>query len=206
LKTAIFKFASALVILMSTLCVGAHASATTLDFEGQTSYATVGNTYASQGVTFDHGIIFANVCDYSLPDCFYNSVDYPPHSGTGVIGTTGTDPEPLTIYFASPVSNVSLWYSSPGNFTLSAYDAVGNLIHSVTQPADTGSMAEISLNDSGIAYVTFSNDFGGAGFDVLDDLSFTPAASPVPEPSSIALLGTGILAAAGTMRGRLRTR
>jgi hypothetical protein len=103
-----------------------------------------------------------------------------------------------------PVSNM---------FSVAVTDDLGQ----TTTLASTDNIADSS------SYASYQYFFFGSGTDTvsfiyqndpsyfdLDDIILVdppaPGASPVPEPSSLVLLGSGILGCAGVLRGRFRTK
>ena len=109
---------------------------------------------------------------------------------------------PITITFASAVSDFSVFITNnlASNFQLT--DNFGNVANSYIGYNDGRTL---SLSGSGITSVQItqlSSDY----FDfALDNVTFTPAAvASTPEPSSLWLLGTGVLGAATTLRRRLQ--
>jgi hypothetical protein len=102
----------------------------------------------------------------------------------------------------SPVSEVSLYYVAMGSIVLTAYDRQNQQIgQQVVGAANTdgiepGSDSQISASGANIAYVTLGN-IGLADESAFGDLSFTSQqASPVPEPGSLPLLLTRVVALA----------
>jgi hypothetical protein len=82
-------------------------------------------------------------------------------------------------------------------FTLTSYACNGSL-----------SCGNSPFNTSGLTSNTFSSSAVTLDFSTLTDgqlytFADVTSAAPTPEPSSLALLGTGVLAAAGVIRRRL---
>lgn len=121
----------------------------------------------------------------------------------------------LTMTFASGVSSVGLQlqadffgpYTGTINVFVGGVDVFDYTVNGVSNSNNDGSAAFIGVGDltgSNITMIVLSSvdQFGGNNF-AINDLSITQ--STVPEPGSIALLGSGLLGIAGVLRRKFRT-
>jgi hypothetical protein len=180
--------------------VGAHA--VLIDFEGLADGAAVSNQFA--GLTFANTIILKSGADGGS----LNEIDFPPHSGVNVINENGG---PITIDFASPVTDVSAFFTYAVPVTLTAFDAGLNPVATDTSDFNanfvTGGDAGSSPNEQlsvafagGILRVTMSTQAGSSQY-TADDLSYTPTVRVV-EPSTLLLFASGLLGALRSRRVR----
>lgn len=96
---------------------------TIIDFEQYGNNTTIKNQYLAQGVKF------SNALQKTAPSGDYNSIDFPPHSGAGVVIN---DPSAImTITFTAVQNEVSGWFSAGEFLTISAYDFDGAFLGSV---------------------------------------------------------------------------
>lgn len=167
-----------------------------LDFEGLSDGEAVTSQFP--GLTFSNAI--ALQAGVGL-----NEFEFPPRSGQVVISDSGG---PITITFASPVLAFSGYFTYLAPLTLSALDSNGdplatavslfssNLACLAGPPCfgDPGSSPNELLSvssASGIRSVVIAGDPLGGSF-TLDDVACTSSTSSVPEPSSVALLVSGV--------------
>lgn len=157
------------------------------------------------------GLTFSNAT-VGTAGVSFNEQELPPKSGANVIFDSGG---PMRIDFAGPIVSFAAYFTYFVPLTLQAFDASGVLLGSMVSAfasnsalfGDAGSAPNelLSLAFAGTAYVTIDGDLGGGSF-VLDDLSFEPGApdlEPIPEPSTLILIGTG---AAVLLRKRFTRR
>ncbi len=182
------------LIVICSLIIGVpKASADTITFETlpdanffSSGGQNIGSFYS--GVTFGADVTGLSVTRFGG----YGDAGFPPHSGDVVIWSA-FDPD-VTISFATNQDSVGIWYSSYDFLTLSAFDSLGGLLGSVTGNPNTdgftGISSFLSFDSSGISSVTLT---GSSSLFVLDDLTFTPGATPVPEPATIYLLASGLV-------------
>lgn len=171
-------------ILLSTflfiyLFITVPAQATLITFEGLTDNLSLSNEIP--GLTFNGATV--QTAGISL-----NEFDFPPKSGDNVtIAFTNL----LEITFADMMDTVSGYFTYADSLTFSIYDTNGGLLASSQSAgvSNLGSNELITLSSQGIALLRINSN---SNF-TLDDLSYSNASVPVPEPSTILLFAIGII-------------
>jgi hypothetical protein len=197
-----------------------NAAPITITFDGVADGTVINSTYAGLGVTFtcidgtfpgSCGVDGANV---------YAQASATNNSALNVISTldagfpvnrvdlTGV----IQADFASPASTVRIdaytllnpeFFGTPGMAFLSAFN--GTTLLGTTSTTAYGTWQTLSLSFPEITSIRFSGALPAGSSALFDNLSFdtNSEATPVPEPASILLLGTG---AASLIGRRLRRR
>jgi hypothetical protein len=193
------------IVGMTVLVLGgldaAPAGAVTIDFDAFADLETV--TTQVPGLTFTNATVLT--AGISL-----NELEFPPRSDANVVFDDGGA---LAIVFDTPQASAGGYVTYLGPLTLTAYDAVGDVLGSITSAfgsnlalsGDAGSAPNELLQlafSGGISRIVFAGDAVGGSF-TLDDLTFQPRAAAVPAPSSL-LLMVGVVLAAAAARRRAR--
>jgi len=169
-----------------------------IDFEGFADSTHLTNQIP--GLSFTHATILT-------AGITLNEFEFPPHSGHNVAFDDGG---PLSIVFSTAQQSVGGFFTYLEPLTLTAFDAAHNSLGSVHSAFSTnlalsgvpGSTPNEHLEldfAGGITSVIITADPLGSSF-TLDDLNI----SPVPEPSTLLLLGGSLAATLTWMRRRRR--
>lgn len=172
------------------LCCALAAHADVVNFDAQ----AVGAPTAFNGTVNSPLVI--GTATFTGGQLLVNEIG-PSADQTGVYATVsptfvaGSYTNPLDITFSSPVTGFSILVTNVIADTFTVADNVGD---SSSMFVDAGSEQTFTLGGTGITSVTISTTDASWDF-AIDDVTFSPAAvTATPEPSSLALLGTGLAA------------
>ncbi|HEX3745808.1 MAG TPA: RHS repeat-associated core domain-containing protein [Bryobacteraceae bacterium] len=189
-RYSLFRFVLALFVLG---LASAYADVITITFENLPDAFFFNGDGQNIG-TFYPGLTFGpNVTGLSVSRFGgYDDSGFPPHSGDVVIWDASDST--ITIDFASSIESFGIWYTSFDPLTLQAFDGSNNLLGTVegdpNTDGTTGTDTLLSFAGSGISSVTLTSS---PGLFTLDDLSYEPGVSAVPEPSAFVLLASALI-------------
>jgi len=142
------------------------------------------------------GVVFSNAIVLGAGQSL-NEFDFPPHSGLNSVADFGS---PLLISFTNPISSFAGFFTYAEQLTVTAFGTAANQVAVATSSfgnnlagfgGTPNELLEVAFA-GGISSVLISANPAGFSF-TMDDLSYTPGnGTPVPEPSSLVLLGTGL--------------
>ena len=124
----------------------------------------------------------------------------------GPVGSDGT----LSQTFSDTAGQhytFSFWFASVGDnpSDFSAYWDGGTALLSLTNPNTGANWSEYSYSVTGTGSDTISfNERDDPGYMALDNVSVSPSGGTTPEPSSLLLLGSGLLTVGGVIRKKLQ--
>jgi len=189
------------LILTTLLVVSAlttPAFAGTIDFENMpdqyyymSEHQNFGNYWA--GVNFGPAATILDSAKYG-----YNNTGYPAHSGTAVLFSYQLPN--IDVTFDTSVDFLSFYYTSYSDIWIDAYNSSNQLIGQSYGGSNYGTNSYLSFTSStaNIAYVSIhdsGNYFTIDDFTINSDLvTGDPRGNnPVPEPSTMLLLGGGLV-------------
>jgi hypothetical protein len=125
----------------------------------------------------------------------------------GPVGSDGTLSQVLTTQ-AGTQYTFSFWLNAVGDDP-SDFSAMwdGTTVYSATDPNTGGNWQNFSFTETGTGHDTITFAFrDDPAYIALDNVSVTPSGggTSVPEPSSILLMGSGVLGLAGVIRRKFR--
>ena len=161
------------------LSISLPAQATLVDFEGLSDNLSLSNEIP--GLTFNGATVLT--AGLSL-----NEFDFPPTSGENVAAALTSL---LEVTFTDLMDTVSGYFTYAEPLTFSIYDTNGGLLASIQSAvaSNLGSNELITLSGQGIALLRINSN---SNF-TLDDLSYSKASVPAPEPATILLLAIGAM-------------
>jgi hypothetical protein len=200
------KLLAALFVAAGILSAGtASAALVTLDFDGPTSFSSIGSYYASQGVTF--GLDALALQNDGLGGGINGEYFTNNPSPLGAMAPVGPD---ATMNVAPGFNGLaSIWYSATDATTVSIWsgvDGTGTLLHTwnLANNAQVGCGDSPFCNWTQLSFdlganigrsIVFGNAASVAGFDNV-------AVNTVPVPAALPLLAMGVAGMGAFMRRR----
>jgi PEP-CTERM motif len=142
---------------------------------------------------------FADFVNFSTNNLLFVDSDY-----SGQYGSSGNhvanrynNPSPVTISFAAPVSAFGFnWGAADQPWSMQLFGNNNTLLETIGVAAQTNPFAGFigGANSSGISSVVLTS-LSSYGYDyfLLDNLQYVQASTDVPEPSSVLMLGLGLI-------------
>ena len=172
------RLALAAALSLSLASGAAKAAVTTIDFSGDAIGQPIGDTYASEGLTFSYAIV--EQCGLGCPGSNVNGF-----FAFNPIGSFTTD-------FAKAQSDISFQTVSFSSTLAQAYNAAGDLVASVSDDETFPVTSQVDqLMGSGITSVVFSAA-DSSGVAAITDLTFEASAAPEPATWALMIAGVGL--------------